>query len=269
MDFDKLAAISDEQEQLKALYDIFDEASRLTGQAQQIEFITSCRAIEAALPEGASILELGAGTGRYSHYLAARGHQVQAVEPVPKHAQSIQAGIKPGMALTVQTADALTALGDIPDKRFDAVLCMGPLYHMHDEAQRLACLRECARVCKEEGLIWAAFINADFVIATQTLLYDGGPYLDSDQYDHDSFRLPDFPFKFDRLDQAEGLIKRAGLQILRRIASDGLSELHAPNINAFTPAQYAQWLKYHLYTSEQPAFLGMSNHWLFALRAQP
>ena len=59
------------------------------------------------------------------------------------------AGIRANIE-AVLTADA-RSLPQLNDEHFDAVLCMGPLYHLPEERDRLACLRECARVLKPEA----------------------------------------------------------------------------------------------------------------------
>lgn len=265
MDFDAIRRIADPIQRIRAVYDIFDEESRLQGQAASVEFLSSMELIGEKLPRKARILDLGAGTGRYSLALAAMGHQVHAVELVEKHARMMVDKRQPGMELVVQCADALTALDRLPDNSFDAVLCMGPLYHLHDDQERLQCLRACARVCKPEGFVYAAFINGDMVIITQTLLYDGGPYLTSGDFDPQRFDLVDFPFKFDTLEEAEALCAAAGLQMEVQMGSDGLNELHGVAVDAFTPEEFAVWLRFHLYCCRKRHFLGASNHWLFRM----
>lgn len=81
MDFEQLRQITDEAEQVSKTYDIFNEDSRLThSQAARVEFLTTVRYMEQVLKPGDRILDIGAGTGRYSFYLAEQGYQVDALE---------------------------------------------------------------------------------------------------------------------------------------------------------------------------------------------
>ena len=71
---------------VNAIYNAYDEDARLTKSRNgQLESITTMRYIHALLPEGARVLEVGAGTGRYSVALAREGCDVSAVELVERN----------------------------------------------------------------------------------------------------------------------------------------------------------------------------------------
>jgi len=263
MDIEHLRTLPRGQKQIAALYDMFHEANRLESQAGAVEFLMSVQLIEETLPREASILDLGAGTGCYSRYFAAKKHRVKAVDLVEKHVEQIRSGIEPGMDLEAICADALSALCVLPDRGFDAVLLMGPLYHLYEDQDRLRCLQECARVTKPGGYIYPAFINADMVVMTMTLMGGRGQYMTQGDYDKESFRPEDFPFRFDRLAEAEDLVSRAGLRISCQIATDMLNELCGAAVNLFNDQDYAQWLRFQWHLCKQRHFLGASSHWLF------
>lgn len=63
-------------------YNNYDEDSRLASNHGTIEFLTTMRYIGKYLNPGDCVLEIGAGTGRYSHTLARQGYAVDAVELV-------------------------------------------------------------------------------------------------------------------------------------------------------------------------------------------
>ena len=67
---------------LNAFYQSYDEDSRLAPRHGSVEFLTTMRYIERYIQPGDRVIEIGAGTGRYSHALARRGYAVQAVELV-------------------------------------------------------------------------------------------------------------------------------------------------------------------------------------------
>lgn len=107
-----------------------------------------------------------------------------------------------------------------------------------------------------------AFINNDMVITTQTMCYEPD-YMEYGHYNHETFKVEDFPFIFYTVGEARELIDKCGLIIEKEVASDGMNELLADKINALSDASYEQWLKYHFYLCEKPEFLGTSNHLLF------
>ena len=67
---------------LTSYYENFNEDERLQSRHGSVEFLTTMRYIEKYLKPGMKIIEIGAGTGKYSHALAQRGYQVDAVELV-------------------------------------------------------------------------------------------------------------------------------------------------------------------------------------------
>lgn len=138
---------------------------------------------------------------------------------------------------------------------YDIVLVFGPLYHLPNQEDRSKCIREAMRVCKEDGMIFFAFISNDMVILTQTFCYDAD-FLISDEFDHRTFKVEDFPFVF-------FIAADEDIQILTEVAVDGASELLADKINAMDDESYQQYLNYHLYCCEKPEMLGHSNHLLF------
>lgn len=84
-------------EELANYYSTHDENARLDSRHGKVEFITIVRYIEIYLKSNMRILEIGAGTGKYSHYLAQRGYSVDAVELVESlHRGGTTAGIVGG-----------------------------------------------------------------------------------------------------------------------------------------------------------------------------
>ncbi|MFA5575960.1 MAG: methyltransferase domain-containing protein [Tissierellaceae bacterium] len=261
MEIKDLLNISNEEERVSALYRIFDESSRLSSKAAQVEFLTTIRQIERYLKPGMRILDLGAGTGEYSLYFANKGYEVKSIELVENHVKQIKEKVKDKMNIDVVQGNALD-LSLLDDNTYDIVLCFGPLYHLEKMEDRMKCIGEVKRVCKEGGKMFFAFISNDMVITTETILYNPD-FLKGDSYNHESFKVIDFPFVFHTVDDCRYLLKAANLNIISEVAADGLSELLADKINNMDEKSYSQWLKYHFYCSEKPEFLGASNHLLF------
>lgn len=260
MDFYELYNIESETERVNRTYDVFDEAKRLSTKAGKVEFITTVRYIEKYLKPGDKILDVGAGTGAYSIYFSRNGYEISALELADANVAAFRKRIMPGDCIDLVQGNALD-LSRYPDKHFDIVLVMGPLYHLERKEDKQRCIEEAKRVCKDGGKIFFAFISNDMVILTE-LMYNE-KYFFGDTYDHDSFKVYDFPFVFNTLDEMREILHRGGVKILDEVASDGVSELLAGRINALEEESYEQYLRYHFYTCEKPEMLGRSNHLLF------
>lgn len=261
MKIEDLYNIEIEEDRINALYNIFDENSRLSTKATRIEFLTTVRQIEKHLKPGMKILDLGAGTGEYSLYFAGNGYDVTAIELVEKHVKQIKEKMVPKMTLEVFQGNAKD-ISIIEHNSFDIVLCFGPLYHLEKVEDKMKCIEEVKRVCKDNGKMFFAFISNDMVITTETMCYNP-EFLKEDSYDHDSFKVEDFPFVFHTVGDCRNLLKDSNLKIKGEVAADGLSELLADKINAMDDESYEQWINYHFYCCEKPEFLGASNHLLF------
>lgn len=96
-------------ETLQALtqyYGSYDEDNRLCTRYGMVEYLTTMRYIEKYLRPGMRILEIGAATGRYSHYFAQQGYQVDAVELVEHNIEIFKQNTKPGEKITITQGNA-------------------------------------------------------------------------------------------------------------------------------------------------------------------
>lgn len=265
MDVKSKYGLPEDAELVKLLYEDGGEDTRLTrSKAAQVEFLTNTRVIEQMVPAPAQILDIGAATGQYSFYFEQRGYDVCALELADANVAVFREKLRPDMKIDLRQGNALD-LSAYADHSFDAVLVMGPLYHLHDEADQLRCIAEARRVCKPGGLIFFAFLSNDMIILTEFAYRSN--FFAEDSYDHETFRLDDVPFVFFTVERARVLLHKGGMSVVREVASDGVSELMAEKINALDEAGYAQYLRYHFYACEKPELLGHSNHLLFVCRA--
>lgn len=264
MDIEKLLSIKDEAGQVNELYSSGFEDTRLTsGKAARVEFITTMRVLGDYLKRSPMrILDLGAGTGAYTVPLSDMGHEVDAVELAEKNVELLREKTNGTKNVRIFHGSA-TDLSAFESDYYDIVLVFGPLYHLHDENDRDKCISQARRVLKKGGIILFAFISNDAVPLTEMCRRDFFNPATEITYDHETFHVTDFPFVFFTLDAARDMINKHDIEILREIASDGVSELLENVIDAMSEISYQEYLKYHFYCCEKPEMLGRSNHLLF------
>lgn len=136
-----------------------DERSRLDTPLGRVEFERTVEILVAHLPPPpATVADIGGGPGRYALWLAERGYRVLHRDLVPKHVEQLRADAAPRrLALQTTVGDARRV--DISDGGSDAVLLLGPLYHLPARRDRLQALREAGRVVRPGGPVFAAAIS--------------------------------------------------------------------------------------------------------------
>lgn len=149
------------QDEIVGYYSDADEASRLRSGWFQLERARTQELILRHLPAApATIIDAGGGAGAYACWLAVRGYHVHLLDPVPKHVEQARAASarQPEFPLASAEVGDARALPHA-DSTADAVLLLGPLYHLVEREDRLACLREAHRVLRPGGLVWGAAIS--------------------------------------------------------------------------------------------------------------
>jgi ubiquinone/menaquinone biosynthesis C-methylase UbiE len=149
------------RERVLRYYSDSDEAARLRTTWFQLEYERTRELIQRHLPPPpAGVIDAGGASGIYACWLASLGYAVHLIDLVPKHVEQARAA-------SSQQPDHPLASAELGDARqlshaensVDAVLLLGPLYHLVEKEDRIACLREARRVLRRGGLIWAAGIS--------------------------------------------------------------------------------------------------------------
>lgn len=144
---------------LNSIYSNCDEDARLSKSRHgQLEYLTTMRYIHQWIPAGSKILEVGAGTGRYSIALAKEGYDVTAVELLPHNLEILRRNAA-GLVNLVSLQGDATDLSAFASNCFDAVLLLGPMYHLYEKTEQHKALDEAIRVAKPGGVIMAAFLS--------------------------------------------------------------------------------------------------------------
>jgi ubiquinone/menaquinone biosynthesis C-methylase UbiE len=140
---------------IRTYYDSAPEAQRLAAGAGRLERARTQELIERFLPPAPRVVpDVGGGPGVHAQWPAERGHEVHLIDPVTR--MVAQARAQAGIA-SCSVGDARRL--DWPDGSADALLLLGPLYHLQDASDRDVALREGFRVLKAGGLLFTAGIS--------------------------------------------------------------------------------------------------------------
>ncbi len=211
-------------------YGLGQESERLAQSTRGwLEFERTREILLRALPPApATIADIGGGPGRYALWLADLGYRVVHRDVVPLHVRQLVAAAGPGAAIESRVADARSL--DLADASVDAVLLLGPLYHLEREEDRLQALREAGRVVRPGGPVFGAAISrwaARLDAVLRERLYEQYPQVEHmvDWLERTGVLEPLFPGSFcavtHRPDQLRAEVRSAGLKVSDLVCVEG------------------------------------------------
>jgi 2-polyprenyl-3-methyl-5-hydroxy-6-metoxy-1,4-benzoquinol methylase len=137
-----------------------DEQSRLTHAEGRLELLRSRETLGRVLPRAPAVVyDVGGGAGAYATWLARAGYVVHLIDLVPKHVEQARAAAsRDGVTMRSFTVGDARAL-NVAEGGADAVLLMGPLYHLPAAEDRIQCWREARRILRPDGVVVGAIIS--------------------------------------------------------------------------------------------------------------
>jgi SAM-dependent methyltransferase len=140
-------------------YELGLEESRLEEALGSIEFARTLEVADRVLPRPPAIVaDIGGGPGRYALELAGRGYRVVHRDLVPLHVEQLRESAR-GLPERVDTAVGDARDLDLDDDSVDAVLLLGPLYHLVEQDHRVRALREARRVARPGAPVLVSAIS--------------------------------------------------------------------------------------------------------------
>ena len=136
-----------------------EEADRLVASGHgRLEFERTQEIVLRHLPPPPAVIaDIGGGPGRYAVWLARLGYRVVHRDVVPLHVEQLRAAAAADGAIDTAVGDARSL--DLAEASIDAVLLLGPLYHLTRRAERVQALREARRVVRRGGPVFGAAIS--------------------------------------------------------------------------------------------------------------
>lgn len=144
--------------EMGAYYSLWQEASRLSEHEGELERVRTQEMLARCLPAAPTeVYDIGGAAGVHAFWLAERGYRVHLVDPMERHVAQAREADSGSRLASISVGDARDLR--FPDASADAVLLLGPLYHLQEPADRVCALGEARRVLKPRGVLVAAAIS--------------------------------------------------------------------------------------------------------------
>ena len=280
--------------ELEQYYNKFNEEKRLNSRHGQVEFRLSMKYIHEVIektmtdyiseqsasntsnnnqpnpvtilrPKDIKILDIGAGTGRYSVALAEEGYDVTAVELVKYNLGILK---KKNSSVKAMQGNALN-LKKLSSNTFDITLLFGPMYHLFGFEDKKKALLEAKRVTKPGGTILVAYCMNEYGVITYGFkerhvleCMEQGRFSDTFQ----TQSLPEHLYDYMRLENIDALNEACGLTRIKILSPDGPANYMRPFLNQLSDEEFEAFVQYQMAVCERPDLIGACAHTLDILR---
>ena len=258
---------------LEEYYNSRDEEKRLLSQHGQVEYLTTMKYIHECLSCFAfpSILEVGAGTGRYSVALAKEGYSVTALELVEHNLDVLKSKLDGTEPITAVQGNALD-LSAFRDNSFDLTMLLGPMYHLYTLEDKIQALSEAVRVTKPGGYILIAYcMNEPTIIQYVFMANHLKDVMEINTLLTEDWHCKSEPkeiFELVRTEDISLLNSKFPLDRIKLVATDGAAHYLSELIDEMDQYTFTKWMEYHFATCERQDLIGASNHTLDILKVR-
>lgn len=260
--------MSTRKEIIAGFYGQYDEDGRMIRSRHgQLEYRTTMAYIHRYAAGGSRVLEVGAGTGRYSLALAREGMDVTAVELVESNLAVLRENSKGTENIRSFQGDA-TDLSRFPDHSFDVTLLFGPMYHLYEAEEVNRAIDEAIRVTKPGGIMMFAFISV-FAIMYANYFYGNWAEGQAENFteDHQIRHFKEQLFTGYDITEFEGLFSGKPVEWITTAGVDGLMEAieKRPDFS-MTDEEFNAHAEWYLAFPQKRELLGSANHLLYICR---
>lgn len=250
-------------------YNNYNEDKRLTSKSRLPEYLTTMRYIVKYLKPGSKILEIGAGTGRYSLALADKSYEVDSVELVPHNIKIMKKKVKASHKIHIYEGNACD-LSFLENDTYDIVLLLGPMYHLFTDEDKHKAISEAIRVAKHGGVIYAAYCNNDTCMykmfyKRRILDYLKKGLIDENYHARSS---PNEIFELYRKPDIDNLMEGYNVTRLHFVGVDMLSDLYSNDLNRLNKKEFNEYMKFLSTICEREDLTGFSIHMLDIFRKE-
>lgn len=256
--------------EIEAYYNKFNEEKRLNSRHGQVEYRVSMKYIHQYLQdmgeaEHVKILDIGAGTGRYSVKLAEEGYDVTAVELVKYNLGILK---QKNSRVKAMQGNALN-LKKLEDNLFDLTLLFGPMYHLFSYEEKLQALKEARRVTKPGGILLVAYCMNEYGVISYAFKERHIKECIEKQRltkDFQTLSQKEDLYDYMRLEDIKKLSQDADLVRLKILSPDGPANYMRPFLNQLDQEEFEYFVQYQMATCEREDLLGAGAHTVDILR---
>jgi len=231
-----------------------------------MHYIHQCiETLRAEGRENLKVMDIGAGTGRYSVALAEEGLDVTAVELV-KHNLGI---LKSKNANVKAYQGNALKLKRFEDETFDITLLFGPMYHLFGEEDKQKALSEAMRITKSGGFILVAYVMNEYGVLTYCFKEKHIMEIAGDNRlteDFHTISSPENLYDYVRIEDIDAVNASVGASRVKLVTPDGPANYLRQFVNALSEEEFEMFYRYHLATCERADLLGAAAHTLDILR---
>ncbi len=260
--------MSTREEIVSEFYGKYDEQTRLERSRKgQLEYFTTMEYIHRYAGKGTKVLEVGAGTGRYSVALAKEGMDVTAVELVESNLAQLRENAKGLDNIKAYRGDA-THLERFEDNTFDVTLCFGPMYHLYEAEEVNKAIEEAIRVTKIGGVMIFAFISV-YAIMFANYMSGNWAFGEDENFtkDYKTKHFKEQLFTGYDVAEFEELFKDKKTEWIATAGTDAILESVQGNEDfLFTDEDFEAFKKWYLTFAEKRELLGYTNHLIYLCR---
>ncbi len=260
--------MSTREEIVGDFYGKYDEQTRLERSRRgQMEYFTTMEYIHRYAGKGAKVLEVGAGTGRYSVALAKEGMDVTAVELVGSNLAVLRENAKGLDNLRAYQGDA-THLEGFEDNTFDMTLVLGPMYHLYEAEDVHKAIDEAIRVTKPGGVMIFAFISV-YAIMFANYMTGNWAFGEEENFtkDYGMKHFKEQLFTGYDVVEFEELFKDKATEWITTAGTDAILEpIQEKEDFSFTDEDFEAFKKWYLAFAEKRELLGYTNHLIYLCR---
>lgn len=235
------------------------------------EFAVTLNALNEFLPKSpCKILDIGGGPGRYSIALAKRGYEVTLLDlSSTSLLLAKEKANEEKVVLEGYIHQNALNLNNIRDESFDAVLLMGPLYHLTEAEERSQVVFEAKRILKVDGTVFASFITLFAPFRDSARGYPEW-FVENQEY---AFKVLETGVheqvaKFVRSylahpEEITPFMETLGFETILMIGCEGVVAGHEEEINKLEGDGWEAWVRFNYRVGKEPSMYGASDHLLY------
>lgn len=259
-------------EKVKKYYDEQAEREwqRLDNAYSVVEYKSTLYLINKYFPRGGKVLDIGSGPGRYSLALLDKGYEVSLLDLSQNELNIAKEKItRAGHTANGYYCQSALELESFADESFDALLVMGPMYHLHDEVDRAKVLRETRRILKTGGTAIVSYINTWGALKASLREFPDS-FVDAEHIDHyiqgglkfsaeESFTETFFATPPMALEEA----KKAGYEVVSYAGAEGFTaglNMQLMNLAIYMPEVYENYIQKSSEYCELPQYRDATEH---------